>query len=141
MPTWIGFVITFVDDRYASFVVFSDDSRKLFTATRDTVTVWDVATRSTVGDFYVPFPRAVAAQPNAEVIATAARDGRIRTWAFPGGGELTRIDGREGVRQLVLSPDGRWLASLHESGTVRLWAIQPEDLIAQTCSRLPLPCP
>ena len=41
----------------------------------------------------------------------------------------------------AVSPDGRWIVTLDTGGISRLWAIQPEDLIAQACTRLRKPRP
>ena len=67
--------------------------------------------------------------------------GVIRVWRISDGFEIIRIENDEPVKELGVSPDGRWLASLHEAGIVGLWALNPPDLIAQACDRLPAPCP
>ena len=41
------------------------------------------------------------------------------------------------VTDAAFSPAGRWLATSSRDGTVRLWPLQPEDLVKRACAMLP----
>jgi WD40 repeat protein/energy-coupling factor transporter ATP-binding protein EcfA2 len=43
----------------------------------------------------------------------------------------------EDVNDIDISPDGNWLATAGDDGTVRLWPLSSEGIIRETCSRLP----
>ena len=50
--------------------------------------------------------------------------------------EIARIETLPGVQSLLFSPRGRYLATLQDDGTVRIWLLRGEDLVAEVCSRL-----
>jgi len=131
----------FTSDDAATFLQFSSDGRYLLTATRSLFRVWDVAALKPVSELYQAYPHRIAVQPHGDLAATTAKDGMIRVWRISDGFEIIRIENDEPVKELGISPDGRWLASLHEAGFARLWALRPPDLIAQACNRLAPPCP
>src|SRR5258706_4544669 len=41
------------------------------------------------------------------------------------------------VNSIDFSPDGHWLATGGDDGTIRLWPLWPEGIIKEACSRLP----
>ena len=131
----------FTGDDYAAFLQFSADGRFLLTATRSLFRICDMATLKPVSELFQPFPHLIAIQPNGDLAVSTDRGGLIRVWRISDGFEIIRIENDEPVKALGVSPDGRWLASLHEAGFVRLWALRPPDLIGQACARLSAPCP
>ena len=72
---------------------------------------------------------------------TAARNNEVRLWDVASGLELTRLTADQLPRALALSPDGRWLATLSGDRDIGLYALRPDDLIAQACRWLDAPCP
>ena len=78
----------------------------------------------------------VAFNEDGSTVASAGRDGTIRSWAVasgrPLGGPLTAHTGQ--VTGVAFSPKGSLLASASQDGTVRLWDFDSATLVAQACS-------
>ncbi len=72
---------------------------------------------------------------NLYVAVTGARN-TVRVWDVSAQTEVARIEDLPGVRSLSFSPGGKYLSTLHESGTLRMWLLRSEDLMAEACSRL-----
>jgi WD40 repeat protein/DNA-binding SARP family transcriptional activator len=96
--------------------------------------IWDVASgerqaillghSGTVGD------AAWDPDPSRNWIATASNDATIRLWnASTGATQLVLRGHQAPVWQVRFSPDGSKLASIAQDGTVRVWALRPDDLI------------
>jgi len=66
----------------------------------------------------------------------AGENGTIRIWPMDETQGSPRIlRGHEGrVLSLTFNPNGQWLASGGADGTVRLWQIQLDSVIGQTCN-------
>jgi len=79
-----------------------------------------------------PMVKGVAPAPNGQWLATAATDGMIRIWDVVTGKQLQEFPGNPvlGFRSLAVSPDGRHLAALSETGIqIRAtsdWALERE---------------
>jgi WD40 repeat protein len=61
-------------------------------------------------------------------------DDAIHVWDIRTGEEIARLTEVGVIIAFAVSPDGRWSVTLDTGGISRLWAIQPEDLIAQVIS-------
>jgi WD40 repeat protein len=60
---------------------------------------------------------------------TANGDGSIRVWDARSGQQQLELRGHAGlVSNVSFSPDGHWLASYGAEGTVRVWALDLDEL-------------
>jgi len=130
-----------------STAFFSPDSKLIVTASWDrTARVWDVATgtlrvilaghRSAVMD--------ARFSPDGQMVVTASDDGTARLWNAQTGYEEAQLrdaksrdaksrdpkvgNGLERVHQAFFSPDSQYVATLTETGKVRLWAATWDSL-------------
>ena len=53
------------------------------------------------------------------------------------GREVAKLEHDGEVLDAAFSPKGRWLATSSQDGTVRLWPLQPKDMIERACKLLP----
>ncbi|HEY0321387.1 MAG TPA: TIR domain-containing protein [Pyrinomonadaceae bacterium] len=68
---------------------------------------------------------ALAYSPNEHILATASDDQTARIWDTPNGRELIAFRHDKVVKNVVLSPDGKYLFTLSgEENTKRLWEIR-----------------
>jgi WD40 repeat protein len=102
------------------------------------VTVWDVASRTRIGEPLLGHRGGVTAaafSPDGTVLASADFDGAIRMWDVethsPLGEEIATPSPAWSLR---FSPDGETLASGHDDGQVRRWEMAPEAWIDRLCS-------
>jgi WD40 repeat protein len=105
---------------------FSPDGSKLAVATRDTVTMWDVATRARVpwGDG-VKGASTLAFSPNGQWIATVESDRAIRLRDAATGREVRHFVGTAlRVNVLCFSPDSTRLVTGGADRTVRVWDVE-----------------
>lgn len=81
--------------------------------------------------------RGVAFAPDGATLASASNDDTVRLWQVSGcagllpggcGTPLHTLDRHAGdVRGVTFSPDGAWLASMSDDGTIRLWGVPGEQ--------------
>jgi WD40 repeat protein len=121
-------------------IAVASDGRWLATASDDgTARIWDAVTgqqRATLAG-HDGKVTAVAIAPDGTWLATASEDGTARIWRvatrrprFAGGGDrdpavirvrATLRGHARPVRSVAIAPDGTWLATTDEDGTVRMW--------------------
>jgi WD40 repeat protein len=81
------------------------------------VQVWDVATARRRATFPGPGGDlgSVAVSPDGSRVAALSHQGRLHVYEYPSGKEVFRLDqGKEAMRGIAYSPDGRWLACTEE---------------------------
>jgi WD40 repeat protein len=116
--------------RYIDSLAFSFDGKYVVSAGKDSVKVWDVASRvmkMTLGGQRSP----VAASPRGQELATAGCDGSVTVWRdFLGAERYTIPSLCRHIEALAFSPDGHILAlssdSYHDAkrGSIILWDIE-----------------
>lgn len=104
--------------------------------------IWDVATgenlTTLIGHSAAVVDVAWDPDPERDRVATASNDGTVRLWdARTGAPEIT-LQGHDGpIWQIAFSPDGsRLFSSGRDDGTIRVWAMEIDDLIALAKSEL-----
>jgi WD40 repeat protein len=63
----------------------------------------------------------VALDPTGTVAAIADREGVVRVWRVPGGEPHLLLGHERLVKSIAISPDLRWIATVGEDRTLRLW--------------------
>jgi hypothetical protein len=102
------------------------------------VVVWDVASRTPVGEPLLDHDSgvsAVAFSPDGAVLASGDYLGEIRLWDAETLSPLgDHIAAGASVGVLRFGPDGTTLASGHGDGRVQLWEVSPEAWIERLCT-------
>ena len=99
-----------------------------------TVRLWDVATRTEVGQLqgHSEIVYSVAFSPDGSVIASGSADNAIRLWDSASRRETAQLSGHSGfVNFVAFSPDGTKIASGSADNTVRLWDVATRRETAQ----------
>jgi RNA polymerase sigma factor (sigma-70 family) len=120
-------------------VSLSHDGRALVSRSEDkTLRVWDTAARKQLHEislepksFTQEDPSTVAMAPNGKEFAWIGNDKEriIHACDAATGQEKHRLDKHEGdLRQIVYSPDSRWLASTSSNGRIQLWDLKSGGL-------------
>lgn len=131
----------FETDRSA-FLQFAGNDDLLVVATRTGLEILVWPTLESVGEIFVHDVRHAEVAPELDRAATSGADGTIRVWQLSDNTEVARIEPEDGLRDMALSDDGRWLAVLSRAGDrIDLHALAPGDLVAQACRWLEPPCP
>lgn len=113
------------DGRAAVSMVFSPDSKTLFTVCEQEVRLWDVLTGEDIKKFDLPgpVPTAAAFSPDCTTLAFA-QEGAIKTWDLATESSKRTIDTEsKHVQDIVFSLDGISLAAVLADYTVGIWDI------------------
>jgi WD40 repeat protein len=130
-----------LDSQSATYLQFAGDDRFLVVGMRSGVEIVDADGLTAVATIYHPGVTVTAMLGGGTLTATLGTDGLVRIWNAEGQNEIARIESIRSTKALALSSDQRWLAALEEAGTVRVWALAPDDVIQQACRWLEAPCP
>jgi hypothetical protein len=50
--------------------------------------------------------------------------------------EIARVEQADDVSEIVFSPKARYLATVGQKASLRVWLLEPADLLAMACERL-----
>jgi WD40 repeat protein len=115
-------------------LAFSPDGKRLATTYFYGLTkVWDVATGQALLSMQGPPNYAVAVSPEGTRLATNGNEARL--WDAQSGQSLLSLNALTGYA-VTFSPDGKYVATAHFDGSVRLYVVRPEDLLALARSRV-----
>lgn len=108
----------------ARSVAFHDDGQRIVTGSADkTIRFWDSESGEQVGVLWGPISavNSVALAPDQHRVVSSSTDG-VRIWDVPTNDSDSRKSHHGGaIRAVVVSPDGRQLATASDDTTVALW--------------------
>ena len=118
-------------------IAYSPDGTRLATASRDgTAKIWDATTGQELFTLrgHTSTLIRVTFSPDSKYLVSASQDRTIKLWDVATGEELLTLPG---LWSGVFSPDGTRLATVDaDSGTVNIYTLRIEDLVALAKSRL-----
>ena len=137
---------------------FTDDSRIMFTASRDRTTqVWDLEKAVSQAETSPEYPiylllraenAATRLSEHDDSVLSAAFNHQTERWFITGsqdsnaliwdrqdwGAVPVSLRGHTGaVEQVLVSPDDQWIVTASRDGTVRLWALDVQELFGTAC--------
>ncbi len=121
-------------------VAFDPEGKRLITGSYDGGTrVWDIASGKLLNILsgHMATVNSISISPGGEQLATASNDGTAKVWDFATGEELLTLTGHTGaVIGVAFSPDGTRLITAGTDSTFRIYALQIDELVGITLSRL-----
>ena len=122
------------EQRSSRAIEFSPDGKTLASCGFDTITLWDIDTKTPRANFKTEFSLlALAFSPNGKLLASGDDDGMVNLWNATVKQEglagkisqnlsnLKLRKHREEIVALAFSPDGKMLLSGSKDGTIRAW--------------------
>ncbi len=124
---------TLVEGIHVTSLIFSLDETTLIAGCANgDVKVWDVATRSQIGDIDAHIGRIdiLVLTPDGKAFISGGEDKQIKAWDTRTQTPVWEIEAhRSGVDSLAVYPDGRTLASGGRDGVLKLWNLPTRQLL------------
>ena len=79
--------------------------------------------------------RTCAFSADGRLLATSG-SGVVRVWEIATQVEIARLEQLDDVRDLIFSPKARYVATVGQNDSLRIWLLDPADLLATACGRL-----
>ena len=122
--------LEFSHDSSLLAATFETPYRQLIYEHRGTI-IWNIENRNIVAN--LPLVRNIKFAAKVKILATNDGYDVLELWSFKKGGTPVKLWGNKGNKlflgNMVLSPDGKVLASLHQDGKIRLWNAQNGGLL------------
>ena len=117
-----------------SFIEFDKNAENLYAGTEGgSVYVWDLNTqRSTVLAGHRTSITSMAYEESEKVLATASGDSNVKIWDLRRSSNepiLTFSQHTAAVRDVAISPDGRWVASGGADGLLKIWELNTGKMV------------
>ncbi|MFI0607111.1 MAG: caspase family protein [Anaerolineae bacterium] len=117
-------------------VAFSPDGKTLAAGSEGTIILWDVASRSPIGQplaGHSDYVLSVAFSPDGKTLASGSRDNTIILWDVASWSPIGQpLDGHSSyVTSVAFSPDGKTLASGSYDKRIILWDVASRSPIGQ----------
>ncbi len=113
-------------------VAISPDNRFIASASADrSVRLWDIRTGAFVrllgnNRNYIAPVTSLGFSQDGLLLAAGSEDAQIHLWEVSSGVLINRIRDLHAVRQVALSPDGKFLASVGDSNSVVVWQLSAQ---------------
>jgi len=101
----------------------------------DKIGIQDVKDGHRVVNFFGAVGDLCAFSGDGRLFASSSGDA-VHLWDMKSGDEFARIEYVGKLKNITLSPHGKYLATTDEAGLVRVWRLEHQVLVEEACSRL-----